>query len=459
MYEIVSDIFDNLKEEFLNLLATLPSVDKIERFALNEVFQKICQATQAYAEWMDLQLWEDKSGRRREGLAVERRNDSRTLVTRFGEVTYNRTYYAKKDGTFCYPIDEILNVPSYRRVSDSVALGLTEEAKSKSYKASSKAVTNENVSVQTVMNSIRRCRAARVEIKEKRHVPILHVDADEDHVSLQNGRSAIVPLVTVYEGLETVGLGNSGRRKCVNAFNHSESRIHKDFWDNVYCDITSRYDIEGTKIYLHGDGAAWIREGMGYLPNCTFVLDCYHRNKAVKTAFSGCKKGEATAEKRLLASALKNGKAEFLAKVWERRLEQNPDRKDTIDQAFRYLYDNLDAIAVRYKDPEAKNGGATEPHVSHVLSSRLSSRPMGWSMETLKTFVPILASERFELAPAHRSKAPESLVEAAVKALESQRVENCRHVPKAISCRQGAFEALTQGKVTQLYRALKNIAG
>ena len=91
MYEIVSDIFDNLKEEFLNLLATLPSVDKIERFALNEVFQKICQATQAYAEWMDLQLWEDKSGRRREGLAVERRNDSRTLVTRFGEVTYNRT--------------------------------------------------------------------------------------------------------------------------------------------------------------------------------------------------------------------------------------------------------------------------------------------------------------------------------------------------------------------------------
>ena len=53
MYEIVSDIFDNLKEEFLNLAATLPSVERIERFALNEVFQKICLVTQAYAEWMD----------------------------------------------------------------------------------------------------------------------------------------------------------------------------------------------------------------------------------------------------------------------------------------------------------------------------------------------------------------------------------------------------------------------
>ena len=402
---------------------------------------------------------EDKTGRRQEGLVVERRNDSRTLITRFGEVTYNRTYYAKKDGTFCYPVDEILQVQAYKRVSDSVTLRLTEEAKSKSYKASSQAVTNEKVSVQTVMNSIRRCMASQEEVKEKRHVPVLHVDADEDHVSLQNGRCAIVPLVTVYEGLETVGAGNSGRRKCINAFNHSESRLHEDFWDNVYCDITSRYDLEGTKIYLHGDGAAWIRDGMDYLPNCTFVLDCYHRNKAVKSAFSGCKKGEAATEKRLLAGALQHGKVDILTRVWERRLEQNPDRKETIDQAFSYLYNNLDAIAVRYKDPEAGNGGATEPHVSHVLSSRLSSRPMGWSMETLKTFVPILASESFELAPVHRGKAPESLIETVVRSFDSQRVENRRHAKKAISCRQGSFEAITQGKVTQLYRALKKFAG
>ena len=52
----------------------------------------------------------------------------------------------------------------------------------------------------------------------------------------------------------------------------------------------------------------------------------------------------------------------------------------------------MEGVSIRKQEPEAKNGGATEPHVSHVLSDRLSSRPKGWSKETLKHFAPILAN-------------------------------------------------------------------
>jgi len=42
-------------------------------------------------------------------------------------------------------------------------------------------------------------------------------------------------------------------------------------------------------------------------------------------------------------------------------------------------------------DTGANNGGCTEPHVSHGLSSRLSSRPMAWSKTTLQKLAPVLA--------------------------------------------------------------------
>ena len=44
-----------------------------------------------------------------------------------------------------------------------------------------------------------------VTFPQKRTVPYLHIDADEDHVHLQKGgKSTIVPLITVYEGIKKV---------------------------------------------------------------------------------------------------------------------------------------------------------------------------------------------------------------------------------------------------------------
>jgi hypothetical protein len=73
-------------------------------------------------------------------------------------------------------------------------------------------------------------------------------------------------------------------------------------------------------------------------------------------------------------------------------LSRYPDREKTIRENMDYLLDNFEAIAITKQDAASLNGGCTEPHVSHVLSARLSSRPMGWSKETLRQLVPILAA-------------------------------------------------------------------
>lgn len=455
MQSIIDRIVEKLKKEFIDFFSGVPSIEDVEEFSWTKLKQTAATLTEAYAREIDQALYEDRSGRRAAGLAVERRGNHRTILTDIGEISYERTYYAMRDGTYDYPVDRVLGIDPYQRVSDRTMLKLAGEAKEGSYASAVRIVTEGKISRQTVMNAVRRCQAGEKEVTAQRQVPALHVDADEDHVSLQNGRTLIVPLVTVYEGVEKVGEGKQPRRKCKNAFHYSALKAGEEFWDDVYEQIVSRYDLKETRIYLHGDGAAWIRQGLEYLPNSTFVLDCYHKNKAKKMLFAGCRVGEAESEKRAVVNALRYGNADALIEAGKRLINRHPERQNRIEEGLGYLYQNLDAIAVRYQDPEARNGGATEPHVSHVLSRRLSNRPMGWSIRTLEHLVPILAVGRLELIPrGQRDEQPDCLSKAAEKVTAGL----TRPSPFAIDPDQCVpFEVIKGGHITQLYRTMKGI--
>ena len=324
MQSIIDRIVENLKKELAEFFSEIPSIEAVEEFSWTKLKRVAVTLTEAYAREIDNALYEDRSGRRAAGLAVERRGNRRTILTDIGEISYERTYYAQRDGTYDYPVDQILGVEAYQRISDRTLLKLTGEAKEGSYSSASRIVTEEKISRQTVMNAVRRCRVSERKNLKQKHVPVLHIDADEDHVSLQNGRTLIVPLVTIYEGLEKVGKGKRPRRKCINAFHYSACKAGEEFWDDVYEQIVSRYDLKGTRIYLHGDGAAWIKQGLEYLPNSTFVLDCYHKNKAKKMLFAGCGVGEAQSEKKAVVNALRYGNADVVIEPGKRSIALHP---------------------------------------------------------------------------------------------------------------------------------------
>ena len=172
--------------------------------------------------------------------------------------------------------------------------------------------------------------------------------------------------------------------------------------------------------------------------------------------FAGCRIGEAVSEKKAAVNALRYGNGDALIETGKRLIKLHPERQDRIKDGLAYLYQNLDAIAVRYQDPEARNGGATEPHVSHVLSSRLSSRPMGWSLQTLEHLVPILATGRFELIPRlQRGRLTDCLSQAAEKATKML----AKPSPFAVDPDQCiSFEVIKGGQITQLYRTMKGLS-
>ena len=82
-----------------------------------------------------------------------------------------------------------------------------------------------------------------------------------------------------------------------------------------------------------------------------------------------------------LRDAIKNGtKADFQEIV--ERLKSCAETEATekrIDESVSYILSNWTAAKIRLKDRETIKGCSAEGHVSHVLSSRMSSRPMGWS--------------------------------------------------------------------------------
>jgi len=193
----------------------------------------------------------------------------------------------------------------------------------------------------------------------------------------------------VYEGIEQSGKRNA----CKNVFHISEyGKTPDDLWEQALYEIEQRYDLTGTRLYLHGDGGAWIQTGLEWLPEARFVLDKYHKNKAIKAMTAGLDRQGRNEFDRAIRNALNNEDVEFFEQLTGSLCCQLPERGEKILESAGYLKRFVSGISICVKDSGANNGGCTEPHVSHVLSARLSSRPMAWSKTTLKKLAPVLAA-------------------------------------------------------------------
>ena len=405
----MEQIIEILGEEFKGYLKEVEksndiSLDFVESMMTEKINSLVCRYKGYLYEKKDAEILANKQQRKAEGLVVERRNDARTVLSVFGAVEYGRTYYKKASGGYEYPIDEIAGVKAYDRLSEGCSAALVDSACHESYELSSKEVTNSQVSKQTVMNKIRKTRVPVMKgLAEKRKVPILHIDADEDHVALQKtGRRTQVMTATVYEGIRRVC---KGRNECINAFSISRFGNTDKFWETVYDEIDARYDLTGTKIYLHADGAEWIQSGKDWLPQGTqFVVDSYHVNKYILKAASGIPEPDRTLYMKTIRKALETEKKDFLEDLTKSMLDSYPYRAETISEGMGYLLSHFEGIQIKHTDKEAACG-SSEPHVQHTLSHRLSSTPMGWSTKTLEHLAPILAAGVFTFDPEKEKQA------------------------------------------------------
>lgn len=131
-----------------------------------------------------------------------------------------------------------------------------------------------------------------------------------------------------------------------------------EFWLEVTDRIYDLYDPEDIKdIYIHGDGANWIRQGIDWLPESKLVLDKFHLNKAIM---------EATArqpeKRRDIYRAINTNDLNSFKKISLEMLNDALDEKERrrIKDFRRYITNNWSSITIRNEE----DCGSSSPKVS-----------------------------------------------------------------------------------------------
>jgi len=320
------------------------------------------------------------------------RKDKTGLLTSFGMIRYGRTYFKSKgEGNHRYLVDEIVGIGPHERVSADVVINAVDEAIDSSYrKAGEQASYVDNLSKQAVMNKVHQIEVCEValEVQEKKELRILYIEADEDHVALQKKgkkesndkkRSISMPkLVYVHEGVD--GEKSTDKRTVLKNVRYFGGEFNtEDLWLQVAQYIDKQYKEDAIEtIYISGDGASWIRQGLQWINKSRFVLDNHHLNKYVKAATAHLSD---EAMYYAVKDALEWPDKEMLKSVFKKILEltDSETKKSAVKEARQYMLNNWDGIEIKAEKGDEIVGCSAEGHVSHVFSDRLSSRPKGWS--------------------------------------------------------------------------------
>lgn len=389
--------FEKLEDEFMKNPTRLAEyvyglTDELHKLGLEMIKESL--------EAMDQML--QKSPIRLKNWVVES-HSSKQLTTSLGDVVFSKTLFTSKEtGKSEYLLDRILGIQPNERLTEDAEARLLEEAVQTSYRrGGEEASLMSGVSRQTVKNKIHNLKIPRNKEKPERKkvVDYLYIDADEDHVSLQfrekkgdlkeNGNHQknnclITKLVYVYEGIETES--PMGKRHCLTnpyyfcGINSGEENLK--FWDEIYDYIDNHYELSKVKkIYVNSDGASWIKAGMKRIAGMTHVLDEFHLEKYLTKLTSHMRDSQTDAANELRKTIRSGTKAEFTEQVEQLEGYLTVDTgRDRMEEAKTYILSNWTAAKIRLKHKDGVKGSSTEGHVSHVLSSRMSSRPMGWSV-------------------------------------------------------------------------------
>ena len=235
--------------------------------------------------------------------------------------------------------------------------------------------------------------------KEKKVVDYLFIEADEDHASLQfnekkgdlkkseSGRKLngiITKLVYVHEGIEK-DAPQSTRHHLVNPYYFSGlyegTEGNSELWDEVWNYLDRTYDLDKVKkVYLSADGGSWIMAGRKRLQGLVYALDEFHLKKYLNKMTKHMLDSSEDARKALCKSITEDTKEEFMSYVDMLEYHAKTDsEKARITEGANYILSNWSAAKVRLTNRRSLCGCSAEGHVSHLLSSRMSTGPMGWS--------------------------------------------------------------------------------
>ena len=414
--------------------------------------------TSGVIEELDKRTKEDIN--RKQEWVVKSKDNAKSLGTIFGEVKYKRTYYEnKRTGEYKYLSDEILGIQAHDKMDTSLKAKVIEGSIDSSYRKSGISASESiDLTGQTVMNTIRELGPVEnnvMPIKEKNNdIKLLYIEADEDHVALQTGKCIEPRLVYVHEGRKLI---SKDRYELINKRVFSGVYLSSEnLWLEVADYIDEAYDTENIeKIYLSGDGASWIKQGIGWINKSEYVLDRFHLSKYVK---------KATAHLPHMTHPLWNYinrlEKENVKELFKIILESTKidTKKESVKDARRYILNNWQGIKNQYNDDYI--GCSAEGHISHILSDRLSSRPLGWCKEGVDQMARLRAfkTNGGNVYDLFNQRRKQQLKEERILKLSKRNIDK-KIITKTANEIIGNIPILSDGRTTGLSQLLKSFRG
>lgn len=339
---------------------------------------------------------EYKDSERRKQLYYTKGKYPRTIMTLFGEVSFEREYYVSKDtnmGGFFY-VDNLFSLPKRDYYDPMIKAYIIEYSAKYSYiqtgelvgdKIGSrfKTVVESNlskISRQTVYNVIKDSDMDVFREETKENVETIYIQLDEKWVYTQNNNHQMkeIKAAVVYTDIEEE---YSGRNKLVNRHIITSDKSATDIRDKLLDYIIQTYNVDSLKnIILSGDGANWIQMStilfaFDQTTKATFVLDRFHMHQAINHI------SKDPDIKYYLREYLKLPRTKSFRQLCDAVMIENPDRKDVISKNRDYLLSNWKFI--KHQNNPLFKGCSMEGHISHVLAALFTSRPKAHSLSMI----------------------------------------------------------------------------
>ena len=393
---IISHHYTNLLEKILK--NTINSNFKIEHFddyislcsnLESSIFKFVRDSIVKFFEQIDL-TYKNSVDRKKELYCKGKYR--RTLITIFGEISFERHYYTPKDGgeSFFF-LDKLLSLPKYDNYDYIVKGLLMEKLASSTYAKAAKDVSELisnrddkkiNISRQEVFFIFKNFELdPPSEIFDKYiSSEVLYIILDEKYIHSKDKNkdnkktSFMAKHAVIYTGKSLVSKNRFKLdNKAVLSSVDSSYEFSKDISDFIY----NNYEIDNIKhIIISGDGASWIIDVYDSISTVnliekTFVLDVFHTHQAINRITTDKE------ERNTLRNYLKINKKKSFKEFSNSILSKTPERLEKIINNTNYILNHWRKIQ------NAKNklfiGCPMEAHISHDMAKRFSRDPKAYS--------------------------------------------------------------------------------
>ncbi len=394
--------------------------ERVPITAIEESIHSLAMATgkqilQGVIEVLDDRITENKP--------TEWRNmgtENRWIISSLGEMKYKRRVYKDENGKRLKPVDDLLGLQRYGRMSNRVQEMGASLVSGATYRLAADQLSYltrtpiSHSSIQRMTWSIGNRIADGEEAERKRifasggqdeagkiSAPVLYAESDGVwlHLQREKRRSTEVRVAILSTGRKPVGKDRFclENKLCLTAIG-----MNSQTWqEQILREAHRHYDLENTRLLVSGgDGNAWVRHSFDrMLIRQEFILDQFHLLRAARRAIPDRK-----VAKQLVTLLRQKGFKSVQSDLQKMIQESSGTPKKKLEDFYRYLSNNRDGLLdLQHRGLSTPAYlGAIEGNVDKLVVHRMKGRGCSWRLRGARAMLAICRNAHLLRSHAYR---------------------------------------------------------